>query len=99
MLWKGKNLDVSVRGAIAISQGSVTFAFASVSIVPPDAVPLCSEICGPQPLADSRGEVRVKGNPKSIQFSLNANQVSLLNAKPTVWLEVDVMAESSGRTL
>lgn len=97
MLWKGKNLNVSVRGAIAISHGPVTFAFASVSIVPPDAVPLCPEICGPQPLADSRGEVRINGNPKSIQFSLNPNNVSLLNAKPTVWLEVDVVAESPGR--
>jgi hypothetical protein len=99
MLWKGQNLNVSVRGAIAISRGPVTFAFASVSIIPPDAVPLCPEMCGPQPLADSRGEIRINGNPKSIQFSLNPNLVSLLNAKPTVWLEADVVAESRGRTL
>lgn len=99
MLWKGKNLSVSVRGAIATSRGPVTFAFASVSIVPPDAVPLCPDICGPQPLADSRGEIRIHGTPKSIQFSLNPNPVSLLNAKPTVWLEADVEAESRGRTL
>ena len=94
MPWKGQNLDVSVQGAIVISHGPVTFAFANVSVVPPDAVPLCPEMCGPQPLADSSGEIRISGNAKSIQFSLNPNQVSLLNAKPTVWLEADVVAES-----
>jgi hypothetical protein len=99
MLWKGQNLNVSVRGAIAISQGPVTFAFASVSVVPPAAIPLCPDLCGPQPLADSSGEVKVKGNPKSTEFSLNPNLVSLMNAKPTVWLEVDVMAEGEGHTL
>lgn len=98
MLWKGQYLNVSVQGAIAISHGPVTFAFASVSIVPPDAVPLCPEVCGPQPLADSSGEIRVTGNPKSIQFSLNPNTVSLLNAKPTVWFEANVVAEGQGRT-
>lgn len=98
MLWKGRYLDVSVQGAIAISHGPVTYAFARVSIVPPDAVPLC-QMCGPQPLADSTGEIRVNGSPKSIQFSLNPNPVSLLNANPTVWLEADVVAESRGRTL
>lgn len=99
ILWKGRNLNVSVRGAIAISQGPITFAFASVSVVPPDAIPLCPDLCGPQPLADSSGEVRVKGNLKSIEFSLNSNSVSLINAKPTVWLEADVVAGGRGRTL
>lgn len=86
-----------MRGAIAISHGPVTFAFASVSVVPPDAVPLCPEMCGPQPLADSGGEIRIRGNAKSIEFSLNPNPVSLLNAQPTVWLEADVVAESQRR--
>jgi len=85
----GKNLSVSVRGAMAISRDVVTYATASVSVVPPDAVPLCS-MCGPQPLADSQAEIRVSGNPKSMTFSLNANPVSMLNAKPTVWLEADI---------
>jgi hypothetical protein len=90
MLWKGKSLSVSVRGAMAVAHGPVTYATASVSVVPPDARPLCPEICGPQPLADSSGEIRVSGAPKSLKFSLNPNPVSLLNAKPTVWLEADI---------
>lgn len=98
MLWKRQSLNVSVRGAIAISDGPVTFAFASVSVVPPDAIPLCPGMCGPQPLADSRAEVKMNGNPKSINFSLNPNPVSLMNSKPTVWLEADVVAEGRGRT-
>ncbi len=89
MLKNGKNLNISVRGAKAISKDSVTYATASVSVVPPDAVPLCSR-CGPQPLADSRAEIRVSGTPKSMTFNLNANPVSMLNAKPTVWLEADI---------
>lgn len=30
------------------------------------------------------------GNPKSMTFRLTPNPVSLLNARPTVWLEADV---------
>jgi hypothetical protein len=95
MLWKGQSLNVSVRGAMAIAHGPVTFATASVSVVPTDALPPCAEIRGPQPLADSRGEIRVSGAPRSLQFSLNPNPVSILNAKPTVWLEANVAAGSS----
>lgn len=91
MTWKGKNQSVSVRGAIAISKGPITFATASVSVVPPDAIPLCS-ICGPQPLADSSAEFKVSGVPKSLAFSLNPNPVSMLNARPTVWLEAEIEA-------
>lgn len=90
MLRNGKNLAVSVWGAKAISKDSVTYATAVVSVTPPDAVPLCPELCGPQPLADSRAEIRVSGSPKSVRFGLNVNPVSLLNAKPTVWLNADV---------
>lgn len=85
----GRKLSVSVRGAKAVSKDSRTYATASVSVTPPDAVPLCSQ-CGPQPLADSSAEVRVSGKPKSMKFSLNPNPVSMLNAKPTVWLEAEV---------
>jgi hypothetical protein len=99
MPWKGQSLNVSLRGAVAISHGPVTFAFASVSVIPPDAIPLCPGMCGPQPLADSDGEIRINGTPRSIKFKLNSNPVSLLNAKPTVWLEAEVVAESRGRTL
>jgi hypothetical protein len=99
MLWKGQSLNVSVRGAVAISHGSSTFAFASVSVIPPDGVPLCSKICGPQPLAWSTGEIRINGNAKSIEFTLNPNLASLLNAKPTVWLEAIVVTEGRGATL
>lgn len=86
----GENLAVSVWGAKAISKDSVSYATAVVSVVPPDAVPLCPDLCGPQPLADSRAEIRVSGAPKSMRFSLNPNPVSMLNAKPTVWLEADI---------
>jgi hypothetical protein len=89
MTWKGKNQSISVRGAIAISEGPITFATASVSVVPPDAIPLCS-ICGPQPIADSSAEFKVSGAPKSLAFHLNPNPVSMLNAKPTVWLEAEI---------
>ena len=90
MLWKGQILNVSVRGAMAIAHGPSTYATASVSVVPPDARPLCSDLCAPQPLADSSGEIRVSGAPKSLKFSLSPNPVSMLNAKPTVWLEADI---------
>jgi hypothetical protein len=89
MTWKGKNQPISVRGAIAISKGRITFATAGVSVVPPDAIPLCS-VCGPQPLADSSAEFKVSGVPKSLAFNLNPNPVSILNAKPTVWLEAEI---------
>ena len=90
MRWKGQRLQVSVQGGAAVAHGPVTFATASVSVVPPDAAPLCANMCGPQPLADSSGEIRVGGNPKSMTFRLTPNPVSLLNARPTVWLEADV---------
>jgi hypothetical protein len=83
---KGRQLDVSVWGAKAISDKAGTYATAGVSVVPPDAVRLCS-MCGPQPLADSRAEIRVSGTPASVSFDLNVNPVSLLNAKGSVWLE------------
>jgi hypothetical protein len=90
MPWKGQRLHVEVRGALAVARGPVTFAFASVGVVPPDAVPLCPNMCGPQPLADSSGEISVGGKPRALKFGLQPNPVSLLNAKPTVWLEADV---------
>jgi hypothetical protein len=90
MPWKGRNLDVSVRGAMAVARGPVTFATAIVSVVPPDAVPLCPDLCAPQPLADSTGDIKVGGTPRSLTFSLTPNPGSMLNARPTVWLEADV---------
>ena len=90
MQWKGKNLSVIVSGAVAIAHGAVTFAVAFVGVVPPDAQPGCPNMCGPQPLADSRGEITVSGVPHSLKFSLNPNPVSMLSAVPTVWLEADV---------
>ena len=90
MPWKGQKLDVSVRGAMAVARGPMTFATASVSAVPPDAVPLCPDMCAPQPLADSSGEIKVSGTPKSMAFSLTPNAGSMLNARPTVWLEADI---------
>ena len=90
MLWKGRNLDVSVQGAMAVARGPVTFATASVSVVPPDAVPLCPDVCAPQPLAAASGDVRIGGTPRSLAFSLTPNPVSMLNARPTMWLEADI---------
>lgn len=90
MLKNGERLTVSVWGAKAISKKSVTYATAAVSVVPPDAVPSCPDLCGPQPLADSRAEIRVSDSPKSMTFSLNINPVSMLRAKPTLWLEANV---------
>jgi hypothetical protein len=86
----GKNLAVHVRGAKAISKSRVTYATATVHATPPDARPLCPDMCDPQPLADSSAEIRVSGTPKSVAFSLKTNVVSMLNTKPTVWLEADV---------
>ncbi|SFC61698.1 hypothetical protein [Massilia yuzhufengensis] len=89
MVRNGEKLIVYVRGAKAISKARVTYATASVGVIPPDAVPLCP-MCGPQPWADSQADIRVSGNPKSLAFSLTPNPVSILNAKPSVWLEADV---------
>lgn len=86
----GKNLKVYVRGAKAISKGRVTHAIASVAVTPADATPSCPDLCGPQPLANSSAEIRVSGTPSLLAFSLNINPVSMLNAKPTVWLDADV---------
>ncbi|QJE01873.1 hypothetical protein HH212_19140 [Massilia forsythiae] len=85
----GEDLNVHVSGAKAISKDFTAYATASVAVVTPDAVPLCS-ICGPQPLAVSSAEIRVSGSHRSMKFSLNANPVSILNARPTVWLEAHV---------
>lgn len=86
----GKNLEVYVRGAKAISKGRVTYAIASVAVTPADTTPSCPDLCGPQPLANSSAEIRVSGTPSLLAFSLNVNSVSMLNAKPTVWLDADV---------
>ena len=90
MLRNGKKLQVSVRGAKAVSKNFMSFATAYVGVTPPDASPLCPDLCGPQALADSSAEIRVSGNPKSIQFRVHPNPISLLHAKPTVWLEADI---------
>lgn len=89
MRWRREDLAVSVSGAKAVSEGLATYATAVVSVTPSNAVPACA-ICGPQPLAEARAEVRASGSPRSLSFSLLPNPVSLLNAKPTVWLEADV---------
>ena len=90
MKWKGQTLDVSVVGAMAVARDRSTFATAAVSVVPPGSMPACPDLCGPRPLADSRGEVRVRGAPKSLKFSLAPNPTSVLHARPTVWFNVDV---------
>lgn len=90
MRWKEQTLSVSIAGAMAVARDGTSFATAGVSVVPPGAVPLCPDLCGPQPLANSSGEIRVSGAPKSLKFSLHPNPVSVLNAKPTVWFNVDV---------
>lgn len=84
-----QHLRVSVLGAKAMTKKGDTYATAYVGVVAPDAIKLCS-MCGLQPLADSRAEVRVSGRPKSLSFSLDPNPVSMLNTKPTLWLEADV---------
>lgn len=90
MVKGGAKLPVSISGVKAVSTKTGSFVHAYVGVVPPDAVPGCPDICGPQPLADSRAEVRVRGSAKSINFSLSPNPVSVLRAKPTVWLDADV---------
>lgn len=89
LTWKGKQLDVSLTGALSVSTEPSAWASASVSVTPPDAKPGCS-ICGPQPLADSRADVKVTGAPKSVTFALAPNPVSILRSSPTVWLEATV---------
>jgi hypothetical protein len=90
MLKKGKKLPVAVSGVMAVSKKTGTYARAYVKVVATDAVPLCPDLCGPQPLADSDAEMRVSGSPRSLKFKLDVNPVSLLNAKPTVWLDAEV---------
>lgn len=90
MLRDGKPLPVVVMGAKAVSKKRESHASASVYVVAPDAAPLCADLCGPQPLADSEAQVRVSGNPASIRFSLAPNPVSMLHAKPMVWLEAEI---------
>lgn len=94
LTWKGKKLDVSVGGALAVSADSGTLASASISVTPPDAKPGCPNICGPQPLADSRADVRMSGAAKSVTFSLVPNPVSILRSEPTVWFEATVTIDS-----
>lgn len=86
----GENLGVSVWGAKAVSTDRAAFASAGVSVTPPGAVPACAHLCGLQPLAASRADIRASGNPKSIRFSLNPDPMSALKARPSVWLEADV---------
>jgi hypothetical protein len=97
MLKKGKKLPVAVSGVMAVSKKTGTYARAYVQVVPPDAVPLCPDLCGPQPLADSDAEMRVSGSPRSLKFKLDVNPVSLLNAKPTVWLDAEVEMVDAAR--
>ncbi|HNN92174.1 hypothetical protein [Haliangium sp. UPWRP_2] len=90
LTWMGKKLDVSVGGALAVAADSTVLASAHVSVTPPDAKPGCPDLCGPQPLADSRGDVKVNGPAKNITFPLVPNPVSLLRAQPNVWFEATV---------
>lgn len=90
MPWKGESLEVSVWGAKAVSEALGAYASAGVDVIPPGAAPGCRDLCGPQPLADSRAEIRVSGNPKRMHFSLSPNPASVLKARPKVWLEAEV---------
>lgn len=88
---KGGKLEVSVWGAKAVSASRGAYATAGVDVIPPGAPPACAHhLCGPQPLADSRAEIRVSGTPKRMEFSLNPNPASVLKARPSVWLEAEV---------
>lgn len=89
MTWNGRKLDVYVRGAKAMSAARISYATARVGVELPGAAPACP-ICGPQPLADSSAQIRVSGNPRSMKFGLTPNPVSMLRARPTVWLEAEV---------
>lgn len=90
MPMNGENLSVSVWGAKAISEDRGAFATAGVTVMPPGPAPSCDGLCGPQPLADSRAEIRVSGAPKLMNFGLNASPTSVLKAKPSMWLEGEV---------
>jgi hypothetical protein len=90
MPWKGKHLDVIVLGALAVAHGPATIATAFISVVPPDAKPICVTSCEPRPLAVSRADIRVSGAIHALKFSLSPDPGSVLNAVPTVWLEADV---------
>lgn len=90
MLKDGERLPVSIWGVKAVSKKAGTFARAYVGIVPPDAVPACPDVCGPQPLADSGAEIQVSGSPKLLKFNLSVNPGTVLLAKPTVWLDAQV---------
>ena len=97
MSWKGRTLDVLVHGAISSIQGPAMWASGIVSVTPPDAKPGCPDtrLCGPQPLADSRANVRVSGAPKMLTFDLQPSPISILRSDPTVWLEVKVVIVDS----
>lgn len=95
LTWKGKKLDVSIGGALAVSPDAGTTASAHISVTPPDAKPGCPNLCGPQPLADSRATVRVSGASKSVTFELVPNPVSILRSEPTVWFEATVTIDSN----
>lgn len=90
MLKNGEKLPVSIWGVKAVSNKAGTLARATVKVVPPDAVPACPDLCGLQPLADSRADIQVSGSPELLRFSLNVNPGSVLRAKPTVWLDAEV---------
>jgi hypothetical protein len=90
LTWKGRKLDVSIGGALAVSADDGVSASASISVTPPDAKPGCPDICAPQPLADSRADVRVSGAPRSVTFEAAPNPVSILRSDPTVWFKATV---------
>jgi hypothetical protein len=95
MSWEGKKVEVLVRGALSSIQGPAMWASTRISVTPPDAKPGCPNICGPQPLADSRADVRVSGSPTMLTFGLQPNPVSILRSDPTVWLEGEVVIVDS----
>ena len=94
MSWKGRKVEVLVRGALSSIQGPAMWARARVSVTPPDAKPGCP-ICGPQPLAASDADVRVSGAPTMLTFGLQPNPISILRSDPTVWLEGEVVIVDS----
>lgn len=95
LTWKGKKLDVWVAGALSVAGETATWASASVSVTPPDAKPGCPDICGPQPLAEARADVKVNNAAKSVTFSLAPNPVSILRSNPSVWFEATVTITDS----
>jgi hypothetical protein len=98
LTWKGKKLDVSITGSLSVSAAGAaeptSWASASVSVTPPDARPGC-DICGPQPLADARANVKISGASKSVTFELAPNPVSILRSSPNVWFEAIVTITDS----